>query len=74
MAANNSDAPPSDALVLFGVTGDLARKKIFPALDAMVKRGVLDGPEIGIASSNWSPAQLHQLARGGGHRRLQRDR
>ena len=62
MADNYSDAPPSDALVLFGVTGDLARKKIFPALYAMAKRGVLDVPVIGVATSNWSPAQLRQRA------------
>jgi len=62
MADNNSAAPPSDALVLFGVTGDLARKKIFPALYAMAKRGVLDVPVIGVATSNWSPAQLRQRA------------
>ncbi len=62
MADNNSSAPPSDALVLFGVTGDLARKKIFPALYAMVKRGVLDVPVIGVAGSSWSNAQLRQRA------------
>jgi glucose-6-phosphate 1-dehydrogenase len=62
MADNNSAAPPSDALVLFGVTGDLARKKIFPALYAMTKRGVLNVPVIGVATSNWSPAQLRQRA------------
>jgi glucose-6-phosphate 1-dehydrogenase len=44
MADDNSAAPPSDALVLFGVTGDLARKKIFPVLYAMAKRGVLNVP------------------------------
>jgi glucose-6-phosphate 1-dehydrogenase len=42
-------SPPSDALVLFGATGDLAHKKVFPALQAMVKRGHLDVPVIGIA-------------------------
>ncbi len=62
MADSDSAAPPSDALVLFGVTGDLARKKIFPALYAMAKRGVLDVPVIGVASSNWSPEQLRQRA------------
>ena len=46
-----SGAPPSDALVLFGATGDLAYKKIFPALQAMVKRGVLGVPVIGVAKS-----------------------
>jgi glucose-6-phosphate 1-dehydrogenase len=53
-------AIPSDALVLFGVSGDLAHKKIFPALYAMVKRGVLKVPVIGVASSKWSLERLHQ--------------
>src|SRR5512140_80340 len=52
----------SDALVLFGVTGDLARKMIFPALYAMAKRGVLDVPVVGVASSKWSLAQLRRRA------------
>lgn len=52
----------SDALVLFGVTGDLARKKIFPALYAMAKRRALNVPVIGVASSNWTLAQLHERA------------
>ncbi len=50
----------SDALVLFGVTGDLAHKKIFPALYAMAKRGALEVPVIGVASSKWSLAQLRK--------------
>jgi glucose-6-phosphate 1-dehydrogenase len=44
----------SDALVFFGATGDLAYKKIFPALLAMVKRGRLEVPVIGVAKENWS--------------------
>jgi glucose-6-phosphate 1-dehydrogenase len=52
-------ALPSDALVIFGATGNLARKKIFPALYALSKRGNLEVPVIGIASSLWSDAQLH---------------
>jgi glucose-6-phosphate 1-dehydrogenase len=48
----------SDALVLFGLTGDLAHKMIFPALYAMVKRGVLTVPVVGVASRAWSVAQL----------------
>ena len=40
---------PSDALVFFGATGDLAYKKIFPSLQAMLKRGHLDVPVIGVA-------------------------
>jgi glucose-6-phosphate 1-dehydrogenase len=50
----------SDALVLFGVTGDLAYKKIFPALFAMVKRGTLTIPIVGVASSTWDIAQLRK--------------
>ena len=49
----------SDALVIFGVTGDLAHKMIFPALYAMAKRGVLTVPVIGVAFPKWSLAQLH---------------
>src|SRR5271154_7114329 len=52
----------SDALVLFGVTGDLAHKMIFPALYALAKRGALDVPVVGVASSKWSLAQLRERA------------
>jgi len=48
----------SDALVFFGATGDLAYKKIFPSLQAMLKRGNLNVPVIGVARSNWSLDQL----------------
>ena len=62
--AGRVEAPPrSDALVIFGFTGDLASKKIFPALYAMVKRGVLTVPVIGVASSKWSTVHLHQRVR-----------
>jgi glucose-6-phosphate 1-dehydrogenase len=50
----------SDALVLFGVTGDLAHKMIFPALYAMAKRGALRIPIIGVAFPKWSLARLHK--------------
>jgi glucose-6-phosphate 1-dehydrogenase len=50
----------SDALVLFGVTGDLAHKMIFPALYAMAKRGTLTVPVIGVAFPKWSVARLHK--------------
>ena len=56
-------AAPSDALVLFGVTGDLARKKIFPALYAMCKRGALNVPVIGVATSAWRIEQLRARAK-----------
>ena len=55
MAAANSDA-----LVLFGVTGDLAHKMIFPALYAMAKRGALKTPVIGVAFPKWSLERLHK--------------
>jgi glucose-6-phosphate 1-dehydrogenase len=51
-APHGTPAAPSDALVVFGFTGDLANKKIFPALYAMVRRGTLNVPVIGVASSN----------------------
>ena len=53
----------SDALVLFGVTGDLVHKKIFPALYAMAKRGALNVPIVGVASSKGSAAQLRTRAK-----------
>jgi glucose-6-phosphate 1-dehydrogenase len=53
-------ASHSDALVLFGVTGDLAHKMIFPALYAMVKRGTLRVPIIGVALPKWSLSRLHK--------------
>ena len=52
----------SDALVFFGATGDLAYKKIFPALQAMVKRGHLNVPVIGVAKSGWNLDQLRARA------------
>ena len=52
-----------DALVVFGVTGDLAQKKILPALYALVKRGRLDVPVIGVAGRAWTDAQLIERAR-----------
>jgi len=52
----------SDALVFFGATGDLAYKKIFPALQAMVKRGHLNVPVIGVAKAGWNLEQLRTRA------------
>jgi glucose-6-phosphate 1-dehydrogenase len=57
------DKPRSDALVFFGATGDLAYKKIFPALQAMARRGRLDFPVIGVAKSGWGLPQLVERAR-----------
>ena len=53
----------SDAFVFFGATGDLAYKKIFPALQAMAKRGHLDVPIIGVAKAGWTLDQLRARAR-----------
>src|SRR2546423_14660448 len=53
----------SDALVFFGATGDLAYKKIFPALQAMAKRGHLDAPVIGVAKAGWGIDELRARAR-----------
>jgi len=65
--------PRSDALVLFGATGDLAHKMIFPALYAMVRRGALKVPVVCVARPAWSPAKLQRrvtdsLERSGGIR------
>jgi glucose-6-phosphate 1-dehydrogenase len=53
----------SDALVFFGATGDLAYKKIFPALQAMVKHGGLDVPVVGVAKAGWDLDRLKARAR-----------
>jgi len=65
VADGSRSEAPSDALVLFGVTGDLAHKMIFPALYAMVKRKVLKVPVIGVANSGWSLARLRRHAEDG---------
>ena len=56
-------APRSDALVFFGATGDLAYKKIFPSLQAMLKRGHLDVPVIGVAKAGWNLDQMKARAK-----------
>jgi glucose-6-phosphate 1-dehydrogenase len=53
----------SDALVFFGATGDLAYKKIFPALQGMLRQGQLDVPVIGVAKAGWNLDQLKARAR-----------
>jgi glucose-6-phosphate 1-dehydrogenase len=55
--------PRSDALVFFGATGDLAYKKIFPSLQAMIGRGTLDVPVIGVAKAGWSLDQMKARAK-----------
>jgi len=57
------NASHSDALVFFGATGDLAYKKIFPALQAMVKRGHLNVPVVGVAKAGWKLEQLKARAK-----------
>jgi len=56
-------APRSDALVFFGATGDLAYKKIFPSLQAMIKRGTFDLPVIGVAKAGWDLDQMKARAK-----------
>jgi glucose-6-phosphate 1-dehydrogenase len=55
--------PPSDAFVFFGATGDLAYKKIFPALQALIRRGDLDIPIVGMARAHWTLDRLRERAR-----------
>jgi glucose-6-phosphate 1-dehydrogenase len=55
-------AAHSDALVFFGAAGDLAYKKIFPSLQAMLKRGHLEVPVIGVAKAGWNLDQLKARA------------
>src|ERR671923_2320708 len=55
-------AGSADALVFFGATGDLAYKKIFPALHGMARRGHLTMPVIAVAKSGWSLDQLRARA------------
>ena len=58
-----TDSTPSDALVFFGVAGDLAFKKIFPSLISMVRHGHLNVPVIGVARAKWSTEEFHAHAR-----------
>lgn len=63
LRAQKEGAVSSDALVVFGVSGDLAYKMIFPALYAMAKRGILNLPVVGVAYSHWSVEQLRRRAK-----------
>ncbi|WP_394839135.1 glucose-6-phosphate dehydrogenase [Pendulispora rubella] len=60
---SNEKDSHSDALVFFGATGDLAYKKIFPALQSLIRRGRLDVPIVGVAKSGWTRDQLIERAR-----------
>jgi glucose-6-phosphate 1-dehydrogenase len=62
---NNAEHIASDAFVFFGATGDLAHKKIFPSLQAMIQRGNLNVPVIGVAKAGWNLEQLRERARDG---------
>jgi glucose-6-phosphate 1-dehydrogenase len=55
--------PRSDAIVFFGATGDLAYKKLFPALQALIRRGHLDMPVVGVARSRWTLDQFKARAK-----------
>jgi len=63
LGAVDPSQAPSDALVFFGATGDLAYKKIFPALQTLVRRGHLNVPVIGVAKAGWTLDQLRAHAR-----------
>jgi hypothetical protein len=58
-----SDQPVADALVLFGATGDLARRKLYPALYQLERRGAIDVPVIGVARSDWTDDSFREHAR-----------
>ena len=63
----SEDTRPADVLVLFGAMGDLAHKKIFPALYHMVQRGHMDLPIIGVAKAGRTDEQLKERARDSVH-------
>jgi glucose-6-phosphate 1-dehydrogenase len=59
----NGETRPADAFVFFGATGDLAYKQIFPALQALVRRGQLNSPIVGVGRSGWGKDKLVERAR-----------
>jgi len=59
----DSSQPRADALVLFGATGDLAKRKLFPALYHLEADGILDVPVIGVARSDWTDDSFRERAR-----------
>ena len=61
--ADEVAGPESDALVIFGITGDLAYRKIIPAVAGLVRRGRISGPVVGVARSEWTLDQLQQRVR-----------
>ncbi len=70
--APQTRAQDSDALVFFGATGDLAHKKIFPALQEMIRRGNQSIPVIGVAKQGWTLGACGGRPAGGGRRRMVR--
>src|SRR5438876_12103145 len=70
--SGSEDTRRSDALVLFGAMGDLAHRKIFPALYHMVERGHLDVPVIGVARAGRTDEHLKERARDSVHQQLRK--
>jgi glucose-6-phosphate 1-dehydrogenase len=62
-SSGRAKGPPADALVIFGITGDLAKKMTLKALYDLVENGTLQVPVIGVARNDWSDEDLHQHAR-----------
>jgi glucose-6-phosphate 1-dehydrogenase len=63
MAPHVGHLPPADAFVFFGATGDLAHKKIFPALAALIEKRGWEAPIIGVAKAGWTVDDLRERAR-----------
>jgi glucose-6-phosphate 1-dehydrogenase len=63
LTTTTTASSPSDALVFFGATGDLAHKKIYPALQALTRDGELDMPVIGVARAGWTVEKLRDQVR-----------
>ena len=63
MTVDGTTLEPADALVLFGATGDLCHRKIFPSLYQLVRRGRLTVPVIGVAKAGWTRVQLIERLR-----------
>ena len=62
-AAASNGATPADALVIFGITGDLAKVMTFHSLYRLEQRGLLDCPIVGVAAQDWTVEQLRDHAR-----------
>src|SRR5215204_3730356 len=61
--ADESSPPPADVLVIFGITGDLAKVMTFRSLYRLEQRGLLDCPIVGVAVDDWTVDQLRDRAR-----------